>query len=195
MDLAAAVTAIGMTVDKWKNRCHEISLALLQSRLFKEEFPLARPRIARGFAKGVPSQHSWIALSGDPYDRGAAILDPTLWTWRKDIEGIWQGTLADGIHTPHGAGHILAWGKPCSQGGRTIHLKLGDLSDEARQFLGLLGPLDAEGWQMLLSQAPVEGWPAGEIMDCAYEHEALRALIPIDRVGMLTDRNPEGLYW
>jgi hypothetical protein len=25
--------------------------------------------------------------------------------------------------------------------------------------------------------------------------EALRALVPIDRLGMLTDRNPGGLYW
>ncbi len=195
MDLAAAANAIGIPADRWKGRCHEISLALLRSPLFKEEFPLARPRVARGWAKGMSSQHSWIAMSGDCYDRGGAVLDPTLWTWREDVEGIWQGALADGIHTPHGAGHIFAWGKPCSAGGPPVQLDVGRLSVSAQVFLDMLGPLDHEGWHVLLALAPVEGWPAGNIIDCAYAHDELRVLIPIDRVGMLTNRNPEALYW
>lgn len=45
------------------------------------------------------------------------------------------------------------------------------------------------------THAPVGGWPSGEITKAVYQTEALSALIPIDRVGMHTDLNPEGLYW
>ena len=42
--------------------------------------------------------------------------------------------------------------------------------------------------------APVEDWPAGEIFAAMDDTEGLKALVPIDKLGMLTDRNPGGLY-
>jgi hypothetical protein len=51
---------------------------------------------------------------------------------------------------------------------------------------------DRQGWSVL-AHAPVGGWPAGEIIDAMCE-SGLDAVIPIDIVGMVTDRNPQGLY-
>ena len=59
-------------------------------------------------------------------------------------------------------------------------------------FLNLLGPLDKNGW-ITLAHAPVERWPAGEIIDAMCE-SGLEGYVPIDIVGMTTDRNPSGLY-
>lgn len=196
VDLDRASEAIGLPADDWINRCHEVSLALLRTDYFREVFPPEEypARVARGFAAGIWSQHSWIAVDGDCFDEKALIVDPTLWCHRDDVEGIYHGTLADGIHTPHGAGVIWAWGKPTAGDGEPIALDRTGLSDVARKFLDLVEPLDHRGWHALLSQAPVGGWPAAEIVDRACDHPALKALVPIDRKGMLTERNPESLY-
>lgn len=58
----------------------------------------------------------------------------------------------------------------------------------------MLGPLDRRAWHLLASQAPVLGWPAAEIIAAMDDTEELSAFVPIDRLGMLTDRNPGGLY-
>jgi hypothetical protein len=40
------------------------------------------------------------------------------------------------------------------------------------------------------------GWPASEILVRFLEdHPDHEAVVPIDIVGMLTDLNPDGLYW
>lgn len=70
-----AAEAIDIPSSKWSGRCHEISLAILRAGL------VPGGRVARGWCKGVPSQHSWIAASGDCYGRDAPIIDPTLWTY------------------------------------------------------------------------------------------------------------------
>ncbi len=56
----------------------------------------------------------------------------------------------------------------------------------------MLGPLDRRGWATL-AHAPVEGWPAGEILGAMCD-SGMEAVVPIDIIGMLTDRNPSGLY-
>jgi hypothetical protein len=38
------------------------------------------------------------------------------------------------------------------------------------------------------------GFPAGEFLAAMDDTPATSALVPIDRLGMLTDRNPGGLY-
>jgi hypothetical protein len=91
-------------------------------------------------------------------------------------------------------GNIYQWGKPEAGDRPVIHLDTTGMSTEAKRFLASLGPLDARGWMSLFSHAPVEGWPAGEIIERAYHNSQITALIPIDRVGMLTDINPDGLY-
>lgn len=146
--------------------------------------------------EGVSSQHSWIILGGDCYSRTAPIIDPTLWSYNSRIKGIWVGDMNYGIHRPHGEGSIWKWGRPKRGTGPIIKLTPKEpLSDDARDFLRLLGPLDRTGWHMLLALAPVEGWPAGEIFAAAADTKALSILIPIDRLGMLTDRNPNNLYF
>ena len=145
----------------------------------------------RGTA-AVIGQHSWVVVGKDCYDRDARIIDPTLWSYRDDIEGIWTGTLKDGLHSPHGAGSIWNWGRPETGGGEPVELEFKTLpSADCRRFLDLLGPLDAHGWKML-AHAPVEGWPAAEILPAI--NDTVAEVVPIDLIGMLTDRNPGGLY-
>lgn len=183
--------AIRAEVDprNWIGNCHAASLSVVRAELY----PGAR--VARGMAKGVQSQHSWIVV-GDPYDKSAQIIDPTLWQYREDVHGLWVGTLADGLHMPHGGdGTIWSWGRPENAApGEEIELTPKEpLSEAALAFLEMLGPLDFRGWALMAS-APVAGWPAAEIIAAMDDTKALNVLVPIDRLGMLTDRNPEGLY-
>ena len=188
LTLEGVAMAIDRQLEQFAGACHVMSLALVKSDLAP---PVAR--VARGFCAGVRSQHSWVAL-GDPFDRDTIIVDPTLWTYREDVDGLWVGTIRDGLHKPHGYGSIYSYGRPCHAGGEVIDLDTAGLSDDAREFLEMLGPLDRTGWSHLLSHAPVGGWPAAEIVDRACDNPELRPIIPIDRIGMLTDRNPGGVY-
>lgn len=173
-------------LDQWAQRCHEASLRLVKSGV------VPGARVARGAGTNVGSQHSWVVV-GDPYDDKATIIDPTLWSYDDSVEGIWVGTYQDGRHTPHGKGTIWKWGRPLPAEGPPVELPPpeGGWSDHALSFLSLLGPLDERGWRKL-AHAPVEGWPAAEIIgqiDLKYP-----GVVPIDIIGMLTDRNPNGLY-
>ena len=179
-----AVAAAGPMED-WHGDCHAVSLAIIRAGLVEG-------RVARGSCTGVPSQHSWIAL-GDCYDRYAPIIDPTLWCYRDDVDGIWTGSIDSGLHEPHGYGSIWAWGRPRHGDGPDIEIDHEGLSSEALSFLQLVEPLDLKGWSTL-AHAPVLGWPAAEIIDRLADHPQISTHIPIDRVGMLTDRNPKGLY-
>lgn len=138
-------------------------------------------------------QHSWVVLGHDCYDPGAIIIDPTLWSYDSSVSGVWTGTYNDQRHTPHGMGSIWKWGRPDAPTGPVVELKPRQpWSEQAKGFLELLGPLDQKGW-IVLAHAPVQGWPAAEIIDAMCE-SGLQEFIPVDRVGMLTDRNPGGLY-
>jgi hypothetical protein len=92
-----------------------------------------------------------------------------------------------------GWGSIWEYGRPDFPTGDVIALDRTGLSPFAVMFLDMLGPLDRRGWHVLFD-GPMEGWPAGEIIAAAYGTPTLKALIPIDRVGMLTDLNPMGVY-
>lgn len=172
----------------WALDCHSVSLAIVSSGLFR------RSRVARGSCHGVFGQHSWVTL-GDPYDPAAPILDATLWSYVPGTPVLWKGTGSSQFrHVPHGGeGSIWSWGRPPQPVGEVVAIDDEHLTAAARQFLGLLGPLDHRGWVVLFN-APVRGWPAREIITAAYLTPQLRALIPVDRVGMLTDFNPDGLY-
>lgn len=175
-------------LEQWGCQCHAASAALVNS----EGFPPAR--VARGACKGVGGQHSWVVLGDDCYDDDATIVDPTLWSYDKSVEGVWVGSYRDGRHTPHGKGSIWKWGRPenCLPQHAVELTPREPWSPEAEMFIGLLGPLDERGWVML-AHAPVEDWPAGEIIDAMCE-SGLEAYVPVDIVGMTTDRNPGGLY-
>jgi len=172
-------------LSQWKYRCHEASLTVVKSAI--------GGRVARGWCKGVPSQHSWVVL-GDCYDEKATIIDPTLWSYDPKVKGIWVGTMAHGRHKPHGYGSIWDYGRPAPPVDAPIKLRpKKPLSRSAVIFLEMLGPLDRNGWGVL-ANSPVQGWPAGEILGAMDDTRALSALVPVDRLGMLTDRNPGGLY-
>lgn len=188
-DVTAVAEAIGIPVKQWDFNCHGISLAIVKSGLLGEF-----ARVARGTANGVPGQHSWIVLGHDCYSLKATVVDPTLWTYSSDVDGIYVGDPMTHQHTPHGAGSIWAYGQPHHDGGTTITLTPSlPLGREARSFLGLIEPLDRLGWGEL-AHSPVGGWPAGEILAAMDDTLELMGLVPIDRIGMLTDRNPNGLY-
>lgn len=186
MDLETVAQVIGFPSDQWHTHCHEISLAMVKKGVVEG-------RVARGGCSGIRGQHSWIIAGNDCYASDARIVDPTLWTYRDDVSEIWEGSYAQGWHSPHGQGSIWEYGRPPHPTGEIITLDSEGFSSFANTFLEMMGPLDYRGWAALLN-SPVEGWPAAEIIDRCEDHPKLRALSPIDVVGMLTDRNPQGLY-
>lgn len=188
-DVLALAESVGADGDKWWHNCHAASLAIVRAGIF----PGAR--VARGTCKGVGGQHSWVVV-GSPYDREAEIIDPTLWSYDPEVKGVWRGRLV-GVgwrHRPHGFGHFFTGGRPSHWGGDTISLTpTTPLSPDALDWLEMIGPLDRRGWAEM-TRLPVDGWPAAEIIAAIDDTDALSALVPIDILGMLTDRNPSGLY-
>jgi hypothetical protein len=182
MDYKRAAMKILKPLSQYHHDCHGASLALVRAGI--------GTRVARGFCEGVGSQHSWVVIGDNCYDTQATIIDPTLWSYRKDVKGIYVGSQKKYSHTPHGQGSIWDWGKPVAQGGKPVKLEpKSPLSLAAKEFLSMIEPLDHHGWGILAS-APVQGWPAAEIIAAMDDTESLSALVPIDRLGMLTDRNP-----
>lgn len=169
----------------YHHQCHAASIELVRQGI--------ATRVARGTCPEV-GVHSW-AVIGDCYDDDATIIDATLWSWRKDVSGIFVGKVSKYGHRPSGKGSIWDWGRPTCGTGKLIKLTPKfSLSRAAVAFMELLGPLDRAGWETLANGAPVQGWPAGEIFAAMDDTKALTAVVPIDKLGMLTDRNPGKLY-
>jgi hypothetical protein len=187
-DVRNLSNAIGRDPNNVYHNCHAVSLAIVQSGIYPGT------RVARGFAKGVGmAQHSWV-VAGDPYDKDAHIIDATLWSYDPTVKGVWQGTMRDGIHRPHGAGHFMTGTPPQHHGGTTLHLNTANLSPAAKRFITNLGaPFDGGGWSQV-ANLPVEGWPAREVIEAMLDTPALAVYVPIDIAGMLTDRDPGNLY-
>jgi hypothetical protein len=174
----------GKPLENFYHQCHTASIALVRAGYGK--------RVLRGWHPKVGGQHSWVLLAGEVYDTKARIADPTLWSYTGQQPEVWTGLAHD--HRPHGAGSIWEDGKPVAFTHDYIKLTPKEpLSDLAQTFLGMIEPLDRRGWSLLVNGA-MEGWPAGEIIAAMVETPQLMALVPIDRIGMLTDLNPGGLY-
>lgn len=187
-DVASLMERIGFPLDRVAHNCHAVSHAIVQSGFYPGS------RVARGAARGVMGQHSWVVGDGGPYDPEAHVIDATLWSYDEKVPRLWQGSYRDGVHRPHGWGHFLQGDKPHSHGGDILTLTPREpLSIDARMFLHMLGPLDIRGWMMVAS-LPVKGWPSAEIIAAMDDTPSLSALVPVDILGMLTDRNPGGLY-
>lgn len=185
--------AVGSPCVEWGGRCHAISLAVLRTGLF------GPGRMARGVTQGPTGQHSWIVLGEDPYEPRALIVDPTIWWYLRAPDKAFVHVVRNQprLYIPKGAGSIWEWGKPeeCAPEDEITLKDHDSLSDEAQLFLELCGPLDRRGW-MVLASAPVQEWPAREIIEAIADDPQLgEALVPIDVLGMLTGRNPNGLYW
>lgn len=185
----------------WAHQCHAASIAFVKKGIVPPG-----SRVARGTAMGVGGQHSWVVVStdgqlADCYADDALIVDPTLWSYRSDVEGIWVGR-ADASpyeHTPFGKGpHIMSMGRPPYPIEEPIPLDpeaYAKLSHEAKHWVDrMFGPLDRRGWIDLASHTTVTGWPAAEIIAAMDDTRELTSLVPVDRLGMLTDRNPGKLY-
>jgi len=169
--------------------CHGTSIALVKSGA--PEFKGCR--VARGTARAVMGQHSWI-VHGDPYDIEVKITDATLWSYDTTIVGVHVQNGWGTRYMPHGGrGTIWDYRPPPAPVSEIMSLDTSNLSREAKVFLDAIGPLDAHGWNWL-GDAPVRGWPAGEIYAAAWETPMIGAFIPIDKVGMTTDLNPAGVY-
>lgn len=181
--------ALDLPQDRWAKQCHSTSLALVRSGLLPEE-----ARVARGHTPGVISQHSWAVL-GDPYDPKAMVVDITLWSYVPSAPIVYVGRASDRPHVPHGSGSIWAWGRPPEPVSEVVELAV-DPGRWANEFLHLAAPdgLDQRGWAFL-AHAPVEGWPAKDIITAMVATPGLAALLPIDIVGMITDLNPNNLYF
>lgn len=182
---------IGVPLDRWHGKCHGVSLAVVQAELFP------RARVARGWCRGVAGQHSWVILSDDPYADRTVVIDPTLWTYDPAVPDVHVSTVGAGRHRPHGYGpSLFAAGRPRRGSGPVVRLSdagLSVLSAVALSWVELMGPLDLAGWSSL-AHGTMVGWPAGEVLHAMHLTRELKALVPIDLIGMLTDLNPHGLY-
>lgn len=188
-DTDRIAAATGIPFAEWGHRCHGISLRVLRTGLF------GRGRIARGTCPGVSSQHSWIVLGDDCYDPDAVVVDPTLWSYDDAVDGITVSRGADFGHRPHGWQSCFEGGMPYHHGGPDIELTPAKpLSELAKIYLSMLGPLDRRGWGEVAHMG-TRDWPAAEIIGAMCDTPGLEVLIPIDIRGMLTDRNPSGYYW
>lgn len=190
--------AIDLPVDAWAKQCHKVSLAIVRSGV------LGVPaRVARGWTPGVRGQHSWVVYAHpdrpdelpDCYDHEAHILDATLWSYDPTALVLLWVQAFDRPHEPHGSGSIFDAGRPAPATGPVIEVDPpeGGWSPAAHDFLQLLGPLDLRGWAVL-ANLPVGDWPAAEILGRIADHPDLGHHIPIDVLGMVTDRNPSDLY-
>jgi hypothetical protein len=196
-DLDNIAGLIGIPVSRWPNNCHSISLRLLRTGR------LGRGRIARGWAAAVRSQHSWIVLGDDVYDRNATIVDPTLRPLLASQAGPEDASLRKPIlvasawaltNKPHGSGYLQDR-LPRQLAGEPVALTPATpLSRSAQEFLDRIGPLDKRAW-MALANGPMQGWHAPEVIEAMMDTCGLGLLVPLDIRGMLTDRNPRGLYW
>lgn len=194
LDMKQVAKEIKLPLPKWHHNCHVVSHKIVNSSILPDLGAPVR-RVARGWCRGVVGQHSWIVLGHDVYDRKAPIIDPTLWTYDPELDDIVY-TTSRSRHRAHGSGSIFRAPMPISSGGEVVPLDptaAADLSPRAHAFLSQLGPLDHHGWHALC-HGGMEGWPASEIVLAMYRTEALRGLVPIDIVGMLTDENPGGCY-
>lgn len=180
-------------LDQYAHQCHAAALELVRSGV------LGRSRVARGSCAGVGGQHSWAVVGGDCYDDAAVIVDATAWSYGMDVPRVWVTTMSESPHRPHGYGNLLDIGIPYPDGGEHIELAV-DLSPRGRLFVQMvyrtLGGhvrLDRRWWARL-ANGPMGGWPSSEIIAAMKDTPELTALVPIDIVGMVTDRNPGGLY-
>lgn len=194
----------------WAHNCHVAAISVVNSGMFPGS------RVARGSAHGVLGQHSWVVIPdnsddfpdtlANAYDPHARIFDPTLWSYDESVQGIWEGPNLQ-RHRPKGLGHIEIFNLPYFHGETDDVIEMpseisNKLSYKARDFLVNIGAIDyktrrtalpVRNW-MALANAPVEGWPSAEIIDAMAQVDQLNVFIPIDIVGMLTTRNPGGLY-
>jgi hypothetical protein len=179
--------------DDFAQQCHSVSLGLVRSGLLGEGGPSLR--VARGACFGVGGQHSWVVM-GHPYDDRAIIVDLTLWSYSPHQPRIWLGSIQSGLHKPKGYGMIYDGPRPQPRGGDIIEVDTAGMSLEAQHFLKVIGPLDYRGWGALWSHSGMLGWPAQEILEAFLDQNPkMEALVPIDIVGMVTDRNPQEIYW
>lgn len=187
MDRARVVFG-DLDLSTFAGECHAASLEIVRSEAFADQ----RARVARGWTPDV-GKHSWVAL-GDPYDEDVFVLDPTLWSYIDAEPTMWFGRASERPHRPRGFGSIWEYGRPVSTTEAYVELEpRTPLSYAARQFLALVEPLDLWAWGCL-ANSPVGGWPAREIIEAMDDTPRLAALVPIDVLGMLTDRNPGRRY-
>lgn len=182
---------IGKPLTAFAHQCHAASIQLVKSGYFGP-----KARVLRGTCRGVMGQHSWVGICDktEVYRHNIYVYDPTLWSYTGADPEVWEGKAITLGHRPHGHGSIFQWGRPDHPTDKVIDLAApeGGWSPQAETFLDMLGPLDRRGW-MVLFDAPMGDWPASEILEQASKTE-LAPFIPIDRLGMLTDLNPSGLY-
>ena len=188
--------AIGSPVADWARQCHGVSIAIVKAGVIP-----GGARVARGGCQGVIGQHSWVVAGPDCYDPDATIVDASLWSYDDTAPKVLIGRRSDWLtpagdlrYQPQGDRSIWDYGRPAAPTGDIIVVPppAGGWSPSAETFLSALGPLDLDGWRQLI-RGPMRGWPAAEIISAIADSE-LATYVPIDILGMNTDRNPHGLY-
>ena len=199
--------AIDCPPEDWMGQCHTVSLAIVQSGLLGEPGPACR--VVRGAANyAIGSQHSWICL-GEPYDPRAIYVDYTAHQWKGNdlanvvvatakqaYEDFQDATIPRG-HAIHGYNPTSIWkfGRPHPGRGEHFMLDARELSDEAKSFVSVLGPMDADAWADLC-EYPQGAWPYKEIARAVIAQvPTAQTRLRIDIYSMAGDLNVDGLYW
>lgn len=196
-DLIAA--ALG-DLTQWRHRCHAASLRLVRSGALP-----TGSRVARGVTTHLGGQHSWVVVGdgtglADPYARDAVILDPTAWSYQDGelaTPAVWAGQAVD--YTPHGAtGNDARLGLPRPASYADViqpdEAALAAAPAEVFMFFARNGSLDHHGWWALM-RCSVDTYPASAMLALMMATPALRALVPVDVLGMATTANPGELYF
>lgn len=190
--------AIAIPREYWAVHRDEVSLALARSGL------VGCSRVARGSHPGI-GPHWWVVLGENCFGPDVVIVDvtaPACYRARPSAgapDYMRHGGVVVGLaqylsHYPAGAGVIWSYGLPVPGTGAPIALTpVRKLSEAALAFLAMIGPMDATGWRRL-ARSPVGGWPAAEILSAMDDTTEIRSLVPEERLGMLTGRNPGGRY-
>jgi hypothetical protein len=180
--------AIG-PIERFHSQCHAASLALVRSGLLPGE----GWRVARGWARGVGSQHSW-AVQGNPYDPKSLVVDITMWSYQKHLPRVYVTRNAV-AHEPHGFGHLVPKVVFEPSTPLVTDFPMDKLSPDTQLWFRMRYP-QGIGWADFsrLMNGPLLGWPSKEIVS-ATTGTKLAVMVPIDVRGMLTDENPGELYW
>lgn len=181
------IDAIG-GLEQFAHQCHACSLQLIRTGLLPKS-----ARVARGWHVEIQSQHSWVAI-GNPYDPNTTIIDGTLWSYTTGDPFLHVGPSRD--YKAHGAGLIGPFRAPEPKNKVLTPKGASKLSPAATRWLKMIAPkgMDVVGWMKLVN-GPMGGWPSDEIIPVLADDNQFNGLIPIDIVGMLTDKNPGNLYF
>lgn len=200
--------------------CHADSLSLVRSGVLSRfGEPGKAYQVVRGWSMPIcSSQHSWVVI-GDPLGvAGAIVIDVTRASYlRHEPQEVWVGRYGPKYaeYLPHGIAlnddgnkrvDLVDFGRIMPSKTEEVYpLSAEPRTDMARAILRLMDAhkFSRFDWGRVASRLPLTGWgkpgthyeTIADIFETMCEDPNLELLIPVDRLGHVTDLNPSELYW